>query len=75
MKGYTHRAAQGCWINDMRNTALPTEQWPSIIFDEESEEGLISTFDLMQKSGYQAINVFGMLIGRSWKVNLEESVS
>lgn len=74
-KGYIHRAALGCWVNDMRNSALPTEQWPSIIFDDETEEGLLSCMDLMKKAGFESLNVFGLLSTYSWKINISETIS
>ena len=74
-KGYQHKAAFGCWINDMRNSALPTEQWPSIIIDEEIENNLFECMDLIKKAGYDSLNVFGLLSNYSWKTDIPATVS
>lgn len=72
--GYHHKAAEGCWINDMRNSALPTEEWPSIIIDEETEDSLSACLDLAKNAGYDSLNVFGLLANYSWKTDIAATV-
>ena len=57
--GYKHRIAFGAWINDMRNEALPLQQWPAPQFDDATVEGLVRVLDVMADSGYQYLDAFG----------------
>jgi hypothetical protein len=72
--GYYHKAALGCWINDMRNSALPTEEWPSISIDEETEDSLSACLDLAKNAGYDSLNVFGLLANYSWSADIAGTV-
>ena len=46
------RIAFGCWINDMRNSALPLEQWPAPQCDDATVEGVLRTLDGIRDAGY-----------------------
>jgi len=56
---YQHRIAFGAWINDMRNEALPLQQWPAPQFDDATVEGITRVLDVMADSGYQYLDSFG----------------
>ncbi len=57
---FEHRIAFGCWINDMRNSALPLQQWPAPQCDERTVEGVLRTFDVISEAGYQFLDTFGL---------------
>ncbi len=47
---YKYRLAFGCWINDMRNSALPLQQWPAPHCDDHTVEGVLRTFDALGRA-------------------------
>ncbi|MGQ9731123.1 MAG: hypothetical protein ACUVX8_07590 [Candidatus Zipacnadales bacterium] len=57
---YVHRLGFGAWINDMRNQALPLQQWPAPQFDGATVEGLLRTLEVMGEAGYQYLDTFGL---------------
>ena len=57
---YQHRIAFGAWINDMRNDALPLQQWPAPEFDEATVEGVVRALDVISEAGYQYLDAFGL---------------
>ncbi len=72
---YTFRTAQGVWINDMRDRALPHHQWPSVVLDGRAVEGLLSSIRLQAESGYNCLTVFGLLTASSWLPEIPRTVS
>ena len=52
---YTHRAAQGVWINDMRNRSLPRQQWPCVTLDDRAERDLKGSMWLQAASGFDSV--------------------
>ena len=67
---YQHRIAFGAWVNDMRNEALPLEQWPAPQFDEATIEGLVRVLDVMADSGYQCLDTFGWFATESYPLDI-----
>ncbi len=59
-QSYQYRIAFGCWINDMRNAALPLQQWPAPHCDEATVEGVTRTLDIMRDAGYGILDSFGL---------------
>ena len=57
---YDHRLAFGAWVNDMRNSALPLQQWPAPQMDDQTVAGIVRVFDVMVDSGYQYLDTFGL---------------
>jgi hypothetical protein len=57
---YDHRLAFGAWVNDMRNSALPLQQWPAPQMDDETVAGILRVLDVMADSGYQYLDTFGL---------------
>ncbi len=57
---FQYRIAFGCWINDMRNSALPLQQWPAPQCDEHTVEGVLRTLDVISEAGYQFLDTFGL---------------
>lgn len=71
---YTHRTAQGVWLNDMRNRALPAQPWPCVTLDERAEADLIASIRLQAASGFDSLTAFGLLTARDWLPQLERTV-
>lgn len=57
---YSHRLAFGAWVNDMRNQALPLQQWPAPQMDDLTVEGIIRVLDVISDAGYQYLDTFGL---------------
>lgn len=57
---YDYRIAFGCWINDLRNTALPLQQWPAPHCDDATVEGVTRTLDVISAAGYGYLDMFGL---------------
>ena len=57
---FQYRIAFGCWINDMRNSALPLQNWPAPHCDDRTVEGVVRTFDVIREAGYQFLDTFGL---------------
>ncbi|MBP1993192.1 hypothetical protein [Paenibacillus eucommiae] len=74
VRQFTHRAAYGVWINDMRNSPLPYEEWPSVRLDEITEKDIIACIQLMSQSGYNEFVLWGLFATYSWSLDLVSSV-
>ncbi len=72
---YTFRTAQGVWINDMRNRALPHHQWPSVVLDERAVNDLCASIRLQAESGFNSVTLFGLLTASDWLTDLTKTVS
>ncbi|MBM3279648.1 MAG: hypothetical protein FJY95_16450 [Candidatus Handelsmanbacteria bacterium] len=72
---YTFRTAQGVWINDMRNQALPHHQWPSVVLDAQAMKDLGASIRLQAESGFNSVTLFGLLTASDWLPDLPKTVS
>jgi hypothetical protein len=72
---YTFRVAQGVWINDMRDSALPNRQWPCVELDRHARDGLRTSFRLQAESGFNCVTLFGLLTASSWSPDIPHTVS
>jgi len=72
---YTFRVAQGVWINDMRNSALPNRQWPCVELDRQARDGLRASFRLQAESGFNGVTLFGLLTASLWSPDIPHTVS
>ncbi|MCC7262674.1 MAG: hypothetical protein IT369_09155 [Candidatus Latescibacteria bacterium] len=72
---YTFRTAQGVWINDMRNRALSSHQWPSVVLDERAVNDLCASIRLQAESGFNCFTTFGLLTASDWLTDLPKTVS
>ena len=72
---YTFRTAQGVWINDMRNRALPHSQWPCVVLDDRAMADLAESFRLQAASGYNCVTLFGLLTASLWEPDIPRTVS
>ena len=59
-RGYKHVIAFGAWMNDMRNSALPLQQWPAPQFDDKTVEGITRVLEVAGDSGYGYLDTFGL---------------
>jgi hypothetical protein len=57
---YKYRIAFGCWINDMRNEALPLQQWPAPHLDEVTISSIRAALDVQSKAGFNYLDSFGL---------------
>jgi hypothetical protein len=71
---FAHRTAFGVWINDMRNQALPNENWPYVVLDEQTIQGITDCLDLAARAGFNEFDVFGLLVSFSWPVDIVSAV-
>jgi len=59
-QAYQYRIGFACWINDMRNSALPLQQWPAPHCDAATVEGVTRALDIMRDAGYGILDTFGL---------------
>lgn len=71
---YKYRFGFGCWINDVRMTPLPLENWPAPQFDDECVRSLIRVMDIQQKADYNAFDVWGLFATYGWPVDIVSAV-
>ncbi len=57
---YKYRIAFGAWINDMRNEALPLQNWPAPHFDEETISSAIRAMDVQSEAGFNYLDAWGL---------------
>jgi len=57
---YRYRIGFGAWINDMRNTPLPVQNWPAPQFDDATLEGAVRAMEVMRDAGYEYLDAFGL---------------
>jgi len=74
-RAYNHRSAFGCWINDMRNKAMPRENWPYGVLDDQTVESIIGCLELQRQAGFNEFCTFGLLVTRDWPVDISSAVS
>jgi hypothetical protein len=71
---YKYRIAFNAWLNDVRNEAVALENWPLKILDDETVESNIRNFEILSKTGYNAVDIFGLLATYSWPVDINSVV-
>lgn len=72
---YNHRTAFGCWINDMRNQAMPRENWPYGVLDDQAVDSITGCLDLQRQAGFNEFCVFGLLATRDWPMDISSAAS
>ncbi len=73
-KSYKYRVAFGCWMNDMRLTPLPLEDWPAPQLDDHTVESLVRTMDVQRDAGFNMFDVWGLFATYGWPVDIESAV-
>jgi hypothetical protein len=72
---YKHRVQFGCWINDMRNAALPRDNWPAMTLDDQTERDIIACLDLGKQSGYNQLDVWGLFAAAAYPLDIRSAFS
>ena len=70
---YKHRVQFGAWINDMRNEALPRENWPCKILDDSTEKSIIECLELGRQTGFNQFDVFGLFATDSYPLDIKRA--
>ena len=63
---FKHRIAMGIWINDIKNVPMKKKNWPDVSIDEKTLEDYVNMLDLQKEAGYNAFDIFGLLVGHDW---------
>jgi hypothetical protein len=72
-KVYKHRVQFGAWINDMRNQALPRDNWPAKTLDAETEKDIVDCLELGKRAGYNQIDVFGLFATSAYPTDIRRA--
>ncbi|MHB1484041.1 MAG: hypothetical protein ACYCYI_05200 [Saccharofermentanales bacterium] len=75
MSGYKYKMAFGCWINDMRNVAMPDKDWPCWDFDEQTEKDIIKCMDVQSIAGFNTFNCAGLFATNMWELDIASTVN
>ena len=67
---YPYRIAFGAWINDMRATPLPLENWPAPQLDDEAIESAIRAMDVQASAGFNYLDVWGLFATYGWPTDI-----
>jgi hypothetical protein len=68
---FDHRIAMGIWINDIKNEPIATKNWPDVTIDDKTLEDYEHILDLQKEAGYNAFDIFGLLVGHDWPPDIE----
>jgi hypothetical protein len=68
--GYKYRIAFGCWINDMRNEALPLQQWPAPHLDEVTMSSVLAAMEVQSRAGFNYLDVWGLFATYGYPPNI-----
>jgi hypothetical protein len=72
---YKLRVAFGAWINDMRLTPLPLENWPAPQFDDESVASAIRAMEVQAAAGFNLLDLWGLFATFGWPVDIVSAVT
>lgn len=72
---FKYKIAFGCWVNDIRNKPTSNKAWPDISIDDDTTKCLLDIINLQADAGYNIFDIFGLLIGKSWPINLKETLA
>jgi hypothetical protein len=54
----------------MKNEPMPDKKWPDVEIDRITIESYKSVVDLLKEAGYNIIDVFGLLVGHEWPLDI-----
>ena len=74
MRAYTHRTAFGAWINDMRNEAMPTKNWPHVVIDDRTVADSVRCLEVQAQAGFNEFDVFGLFASYAWPLDIRSAV-
>ena len=72
---YKYRIAFGAWINDMRSTPLPLEDWPAPILDDETVAGITRALDVQSAAGFTHLDVWGLFATFGWPTDIVSALT
>jgi hypothetical protein len=67
---YPYRIAFGAWINDLRATPLPLENWPTPQLDDAALESAIRAMDVQASAGFNYLDVWGLFATYGWPTDI-----
>ena len=67
---YKYRIAFDVWINDVRNEAMPLENWPYGVFDDKTVDSIVRALDLQAEVGYTIVDLAGFWTTYGWPVDI-----
>jgi hypothetical protein len=73
VEGYRYRIAFEIWINDVRNEAMPIEDWPSAVLDDQTVDSIVRALDVQSEAGYNILNLVGLWATRAWPVDITKA--
>lgn len=68
---FNKKIAFGAWINDIKNIPMANSNWPDVNIDDQTIKDYANLFKLLKESGYDSIDIFGLLVGHDWPPELE----
>jgi hypothetical protein len=71
---FKYRIGFGCWMNDMRLTPLPLEDWPAAQLDDMTVRSLVRTMDVQRDAGFQLFDVWGLFATFGWPADIKSAV-
>jgi hypothetical protein len=71
---YKYRIAFELWINDVRNEAMPQENWPYGELDDKTVDGILRALDVQSESGYNFVDFAGLWTTYAWPVDVGKVV-
>src|SRR5262249_16443717 len=72
---YKYRIGFGAWMNDVRLTPLPLEEWPAPQLDDTTVESLIRTMDVQRDAGINMFDVWGFFATYGWPADIVSAVT
>ena len=72
---YKYRIAFGAWMNDVRLTPMPLEEWPAPQLDDTTVESLIRTMDVQKDAGFNMFDVWGFFATYGWPPDITSAVT
>jgi hypothetical protein len=69
--GHKYRLAFDVWINDVRNEAMPLENWPYGVLDDKTVDDIIRALDVQSETGYNVIDPIGFWTTYAWPVDIK----
>ena len=67
---YPYRIAFGAWINDLRMTPLPLENWPAPQLDDEAIASAIRAMEAQASAGFNYLDVWGLFATYGWPTDI-----
>ena len=71
---YQYRIAFELWLNDVRNEAMPLENWPYGALDDETVDSIVRGLDVQSEAGYNIVDLAGLWTTYAWPVNIEKVI-